>query len=36
MIDPQALDLSILPWLPLNAKSAFPRQPSIYFAINFD
>jgi hypothetical protein len=33
MIDPQSLNLSSLPWLPLEAKSAFPRQPAIYFAL---
>ncbi|MDJ0579065.1 GIY-YIG nuclease family protein [Crocosphaera sp.] len=34
MINPKELDLSKLPWLPLDAKSAFPRQPAIYFAID--
>lgn len=34
MIDPQSLDISLLPWLPLDAKAAFPRQPAIYFAID--
>lgn len=34
MINPQAIDLAALPWLPLNAKTAFPRQPAIYFAID--
>lgn len=34
MINPQELDPSTLPWLPLEDKSAFPRQPAIYFAID--
>ena len=34
MIDPSELDLSALPWLPLGAKNAFPRDPAIYFAID--
>ena len=34
MIDPKELDISTLPWLPLEAKSAFPRQPAIYFAMD--
>ncbi|MDJ0598136.1 MAG: GIY-YIG nuclease family protein [Crocosphaera sp.] len=34
MINPQELDLSTLLWLPLDAKSAFPKQPAIYFAID--
>lgn len=34
MIDPQAVNLATLPWLPLSERSAFPRQPAIYFAIN--
>jgi hypothetical protein len=34
MIDPATIDLSALPWLPLDAKAAFPRQPCIYFAID--
>lgn len=34
MIEPQTLDLSQLPWLPLDARSAFPRNPAIYFAID--
>jgi hypothetical protein len=36
MINPEAIDLNSLPWLPLEARSAFPRQPAIYFAINRD
>lgn len=34
MIDPASVDVSALPWLPLEAKSAFPRQPCVYFAID--
>lgn len=34
MLNPSAIDLSALPWLPLDARSAFPRQPAIYFAID--
>ncbi len=34
MINPETLDLNSLPWLPLDAKSAFPKQPAIYFAID--
>ena len=34
MINPSELNLSTLPWLPLEAKSAFPRKPAIYFAID--
>lgn len=34
MINPSSIDLSSLPWLPLDARSAFPRQPAIYFAID--
>jgi hypothetical protein len=34
MIDPKSLNLSALPWLPLDARSAFPRNPAIYFAID--
>jgi hypothetical protein len=34
MIDPQSIDLASLPWLPLTERSAFPRQPAIYFAID--
>jgi hypothetical protein len=34
MIKPSELDLSSLPWLPLNAVLAFPRQPAVYFAID--
>jgi len=34
MINPSEVNLSELPWLPLEAKSAFPRQSSIYFAID--
>lgn len=34
MINPSDLDLASLPWLPLEARSSFPRQPVIYFAID--
>lgn len=34
MIDPENLDLAVLPWLPLEATSAFPKQSAIYFAID--
>lgn len=34
MINPETLDLSTLPWLPLEEKSAFPKQSAIYFAID--
>lgn len=34
MIDPEFLNIADLPWLPLDAKSAFPKQSAIYFAID--
>lgn len=34
MINPSELNLSSLPWLPLEEKTAFPKQPAIYFAID--
>jgi transcriptional regulator with XRE-family HTH domain len=34
MIDPESLDLKLLPWLPLESKADLPEQPAIYFAIN--
>lgn len=34
MIDPQSLDLSALPWIPLDATAGFPAKPGIYFAID--
>jgi len=34
MINPSEINLSALPSVALEAKSAFPRQPSIYFAID--
>lgn len=34
MIDPSEINLSSLPWLPLDARSAFPQNPAIYFAID--
>lgn len=33
-INPSEINLASLPWLPLNARSAFPEQPAIYFAID--
>lgn len=33
-IDPQSLDLTALPWVPLKATSGFPEDPAIYFAID--
>lgn len=34
MIKPESIDLASLPWLPLEEKAAFPKRPSIYFAID--
>lgn len=34
MINPEALDLSALPYVPLEARSRLPAQPGIYFAID--
>ena len=34
MLSPDTIDLKSLPWLPLNEKSAFPKQAAIYFAID--
>jgi DNA-binding Xre family transcriptional regulator len=34
MINPSEINLSSLPWLPLDTKSAFPKNPAIYFAID--
>lgn len=34
MINPETLDIKALPWLPLEEKSAFPKKPAIYFAID--
>lgn len=34
MMNPKTLNLSELPWLPLEEKSAFPTQPAIYFCID--
>lgn len=34
MINPKALDIKTLPWLPLEEKAAFPKKPAIYFAID--
>lgn len=33
-VNPRKLDLSKLPWLPLEEKAAFPRKAAIYFAID--
>ena len=33
-VNPRELDLSKLPWLPLEEKAAFPRKAAIYFAID--
>ena len=34
MINPESLDLSVLPWLPLESRNKLPRKPVIYFAID--
>lgn len=34
MIDPDSIDFSVLPWMPLDATAGFPAQPGIYFAID--
>jgi putative transcriptional regulator len=34
MLDPSSLDLSVLPWVPLEATAGFPSKPGIYFAID--
>lgn len=34
MINPKALDIKTLPWLPLEEKAAFPKKSAIYFAID--
>lgn len=34
MINPESINLDSLPWLPLEEKAAFPKRPSIYFAID--
>lgn len=34
MINPSEIDLSTLPSVALEAKSAFPQQPAVYFAID--
>lgn len=34
MIDPQSVNIEALPWLPLDERLTFPRQPAIYFAID--
>ncbi|NMG20700.1 GIY-YIG nuclease family protein [Brasilonema bromeliae] len=33
-IKPSDIDLTSLPWLPLEEKAAFPKRPAIYFAID--
>lgn len=34
MINPENLNISELPWLPLSESSAFPSEPAIYIAID--
>ena len=34
MKNPTEINLASLPWLPLDAKTAFPKNPAIYFAID--
>ncbi|MEA5578709.1 GIY-YIG nuclease family protein [Anabaena sp. UHCC 0451] len=34
MKNPTEINLASLPWLPLAAKTAFPKNPAIYFAID--
>lgn len=34
MINPEDINLSALPWLPLDELITFPRKPAIYFAID--
>ncbi len=34
MINPETLNIDSLPWMPLEEKSAFPKQSAIYFAID--
>lgn len=34
MINPQAINFDLLPWVPLDATAGFPAQPGIYFAID--
>lgn len=34
MINPSEINLSSLPWVPLDATAGFPAQPGIYFAID--
>ena len=34
MINPSDIKLDTLPWLPLEEKTAFPKRPAIYFAID--
>jgi excinuclease UvrABC nuclease subunit len=34
MIDPATINLSTLPWLTLEEKTAFPKRPAICFAID--
>lgn len=34
MFSPSTIDLKSLPWLPLEEKTAFPKRPAIYFAID--
>ena len=34
MKNPTEINFASLPWLPLDAKTAFPKNPAIYFAID--
>jgi hypothetical protein len=34
MFNPESIDLTSLPLLPLEGKTAFPKQPTICFAID--
>lgn len=34
MIDPSSIDLSTLPWVPLDATCCLPSKPGIYFAVS--
>ncbi len=34
MLNPAEINLSSLPWVPLDATAGFPKKPGIYFAID--
>ena len=36
MINPEAIDLSLLPWVPLEKRSQLPSMPGVYLAIDGD